>query len=391
MSKIAGLTSLYELPFYLQERRIYNSEGHSWDPRGANIQLAVNDLPVRGGWVQLPDRVLHIDTEIVCPNPTVLRGVPGWPAFVSGTEIIADAPMTRMVRFNAPFSILRHVLLNGNGQGTRGLEVFSVDCKEIGNAITGCTDAIRLWNSNNWVVRNWLEDNGSGVWVGDGDTIRVIDNLFWSNTTDGDIYLYGVPSKLFVRDSRSLESIYFIRAHDNVTDLVSSKNNIDKASGACYRFEGNLSYARITDDIANGQAITPYFLETLTGKTVTDVKVRGCSLRNFATGIFNEAATGRVEKHCNGGYNPRGPIATPYPVAAGNIDDVAAAQAFPSSNTNYTVVGSPKLITIYGGTVTSISIDGTATGLTSGAFYLRPKQILNVVWTGQPSSIVYAL
>lgn len=93
----------------------------------------------------------------------------------------------------------------------------------------------------------------------------------------------------------------------------------------------------------------------------------------------------------NDGYNPVGNIATPYPAGAGYLLDVAAAQAFPTSNTNYTVGQSPKFITIYGGTVTSISIDGVATGLTSGGFYLKVGQILNVVWTGQPSSQVYAV
>jgi hypothetical protein len=92
----------------------------------------------------------------------------------------------------------------------------------------------------------------------------------------------------------------------------------------------------------------------------------------------------------NIGYNPKGNVATPYPVAAGYIRDTAAAQAFPTSATNYTISESPKLITIYGGTVTSISIDGVVCGLTSGAFRLEPRQVLNVVWTGQPSSVVYA-
>ena len=104
------------------------------------------------------------------------------------------------------------------------------------------------------------------------------------------------------------------------------------------------------------------------------------TLLNNTTRVFN-----------NRGYNPKGVVANAYTVAAGNIQDNAGAQAFPTSNTNYTITHSPKFITIYGGTVTSISIDGTATGLTSGGFYLSPGQVLNVVWTGQPSSVVYAV
>jgi len=107
---------------------------------------------------------------------------------------------------------------------------------------------------------------------------------------------------------------------------------------------------------------------------------------------WNIYLQGGLEKlHGNLGYNPRGNVANPYPAAAGYIADTGAAQAFPTSNVNYTINHSPKFITIYGGTVTSISIDGVATGLTSGGFFLEPGQIFNVVWTGQPSSQVYAL
>jgi len=114
-----------------------------------------------------------------------------------------------------------------------------------------------------------------------------------------------------------------------------------------------------------------------------------CILRgNGDVGTNIDSAHSRVTN--NIGYNPVGNIATPYSVAAGYLTDAAAAQAFPTSNTNYTVCASPKLITIYGGTVTSISIDGVATGLTSGAFRLEPGEVFNVVWTGQPSSQVYA-
>lgn len=93
----------------------------------------------------------------------------------------------------------------------------------------------------------------------------------------------------------------------------------------------------------------------------------------------------------NLGYNPVGPVANPYTAGAGALIDSAEVQAHPATNTNYTIGQSPKFITIYDGVVTSISIDGTVTGLTSGSFYLSPGQVFNVVWTGQPSSVVYAI
>ncbi len=115
-------------------------------------------------------------------------------------------------------------------------------------------------------------------------------------------------------------------------------------------------------------------------------------LGNSTGQVSLQGAGSRAEG--NLGYNPVGNIANPYPVAAGILADVAAAQAFPTTATNYTVAHSPKLITIYGGTITSVSIDGVATGqagaATFAAYFLKPGQILNVVWTVQLSSSVYA-
>ena len=113
-----------------------------------------------------------------------------------------------------------------------------------------------------------------------------------------------------------------------------------------------------------------------------------------ANKIVNAGAVLLIRIEDNPDYNPRGNVANPYTVAAGYLRDVAAAQAFPSSGVNYTVTESPKEITIYGGTITSVSIDGVATGqagaATFAAYSLRPGQILNVVWAVQPSSVVYA-
>jgi len=116
---------------------------------------------------------------------------------------------------------------------------------------------------------------------------------------------------------------------------------------------------------------------------------RDNDLRNNLTGSLSVVGGATVVKN-NRGYSPLGVVVNPYRVAAGPLLDVAAVQAFPTSAVNYTVGHSPKLVTIYGGTVTSISVDGTVTGLTSGAFRLEAGQVFNVVWTVQPSSLVVA-
>lgn len=76
MSKIAGLTPLYELPYYQHKRRIYNTEGHSWSPTGPNIQRALDDLIGLGGGVYVPPRRTYTLTEdLEVPANVVLESV----------------------------------------------------------------------------------------------------------------------------------------------------------------------------------------------------------------------------------------------------------------------------------------------------------------------------
>ena len=66
--------------------------------------------------------------------------------------------------------------------------------------------------------------------------------------------------------------------------------------------------------------------------------------------------------------------------------DLAEPAANPVSETIYTnFFGCPVLVTVSGGTVSQIAINGVNTGLTSGAFTLGPDNTIKVTHSGDPT------
>lgn len=394
MSKIADLTPHYELPYYLQMRRIFNTEGHSWDPLGPHIQDAIDDLPDDGGTVWLPRNLgLHITTPILGRGKSVrIEGLSCLASSPPWTMIVADTlGMAQMILFDGELSHLENVRLHGDEKALVGLDIRAKDCKMVNCAVIFCERGVSSLHENTHILRNFIEGNNLGVRMFNSGYSWIAHNTFHGNDDPlgGDIVLTGGPYD--VHDNRSREASKFLVGEGNITRLISHDNMLEAGTDNCYHFLEDLINSVIHDDVVDGGGVTPSYLFTTADKTVANVRVHDSRVFGLTGNMFVEGAAGKVMKHRIDGYNPVGPIATPYPAAAGNIDDVASAQAHPSNNTNYTVVSSPKFITIYGGVVTSISIDGTVTGLTEGSFYLRPKQVFNVVWTGQPSSVVYAL
>jgi parallel beta-helix repeat protein len=224
-----------------------------------------------------------------------------------------------------------------------------------GNGIPSAYAGIYVWSSGhgNTVSGNIVRGSGaSGICISTSDNNVVSGNFCTENSQEtGNTY-------------------------DDILIAGSNRNNV----------EGNVCRAgALANKPQYGINIT-----SGTGNMVTDNDLYN---DGFGTGTLADAGITTIIIS-NLGYNPKGNVANPYSVVAGYLKDSAAAQAFPTSATNYTVSESPKLITIYAGTITSVSIDGVATGQAGAASFaayrLEPGQILNVVWTVQPSSVVYA-
>jgi len=191
MSKIAGLTPLYELPYYMHKRRICNSEGHSWDPRGENIQLAIDDLldvggifPGKIGKVWLPPA--SYEDPLIISDTLEIHGALCIMGCGMGTTWIklADNVNDDMVRWRKNvqenFFVMKDLGLWGNrdeqvsGHGIRidgGLGQDLVDVHLV-NIIIWRVEERGIYTDETWghmytnIIIEWCGDHGLGAYGG---------------------------------------------------------------------------------------------------------------------------------------------------------------------------------------------------------------------------------
>lgn len=71
---------------------------------------------------------------------------------------------------------------------------------------------------------------------------------------------------------------------------------------------------------------------------------------------------------------------------------VASSPSVPASTTaQVNTFGAPMMVYVSGGTVSAIAVDGTSTGLTSGAFIVRPMGTITLTYSSAPSWLWQAL
>ena len=253
---------------------------------------------------------------------------------------------------------------------------------------------IFLWRCSDIVARNF----GASSCTNENVKLQTVYHCSFtdmggggSSNRNGQIYMVNSYDNVFTNtrcDYSATHGIYLYGSYDN--DFVNTKITRGQAANmVAIVLDTNCFRNRfVNTDInkLNGATNWAYAIYEQVGSDYNQYhigNIRDCT--NTIGGLGNQSRVSHIV-----GYNPVGNIANPYSVGAGYLLDVAGAQAFPTTHTNYTVGHSEKLVTIYGGTVTQILVDGVATGLTSGAFQLKVGQVLHVDWTGQPSSQVYA-
>ena len=70
---------------------IFNSQGNIFEPIGANIKKAIDDLPTEGGMVYLPPKQLTISDTVVVDKPVYIKGSGmTWQGTEGGTCIRSD-------------------------------------------------------------------------------------------------------------------------------------------------------------------------------------------------------------------------------------------------------------------------------------------------------------
>ncbi|AHH99216.1 right-handed parallel beta-helix repeat-containing protein [Kutzneria albida] len=116
-----------------------------------------------------------------------------------------------------------------------------------------------------------------------------------------------------------------------------------------------------------------YALSTTSTGSLSACQIEGNDVLGNLTGtfLFDTAPTGGYYVRWNSNYNPRG-IVTPPPLPASGV---AQANTF----------GADATVFVTGGAVTSIAINGTVVGLTSGAIPLGPNASITITYSSVPA------
>lgn len=420
------------------------------DDDGISVLQAANDaLSTTGGTILLKCRISNASAPFVMGSATVelpftLIGSGVWTGITLANGVNDSIIKTRggVLGFAANgFQTIANMTLDGNAAGQaagHGINfcayyslidnVMVTNCKESGINVTGVDAAHTAVDNALRNVHSYSNATGFSM-INYGSDVSISSSRLFYNSQDG---IYQQAGNLMLTNSsiygNTRYGIYQLGSiwseitgnwfGDNTSvdiyiassgGFQSGNTNIIGNSFYCTTKAGGWGPPIIFLDgsgafpINNVNIVGNDFWSTtvLCGSAlwfdpdVTSANVANNSISGtFGTGPIHLDAGSVLKISGNTGYNPVGNIANPYPVAAGYLNDTAGAQAFPTTATNYTVNHSPKLVTIYGGTITSVSIDGVATGQsgagTFAAYHLNPGQVLNVVWTVQPSSVVYA-
>ncbi len=195
-------------------------------------------------------------------------------------------------------------------------------------------------------------------------------------------------------------------SHSTITDNTIYGNG-NSSTYAIYLYSSG--YASITgNDIYKfgtafyqrysfGAGYSTFSSNTLTSITNGIFEVDNyCGNNIYSSNIFRSVATPITLASAsnssiidNWGYNPKGYIATPFVANLRYISD-SGSNATISSDRVYTNQGSPKDIYITGGTVTAITVNGEAVGVTSGLITLAPRDTFSITFSEAPTLKVYA-
>ena len=246
------------------------------------------------------------------------------------------------------------------GANTRGIQLSGLahDCQIVACSVYNCLQRgisiVADATPTPGVLRTTIsgcdtsENTGEGIRLEKGcDYTRIVGNVCNNNTNTG----------IYIVDS----------------DYVSVTNNVSTNNGNRGIFLNpatvNMNNVIVADNHLTGNANPTILITEATGT------FRGNSI------LRNNLPAGP--------YNPIGTITTPWPAATGDLTNLAAAQAAPTSAAVYTVRWTPKTIVISGGTMSSpIEINGSSTGLNSGMFKLGIGETIKVTFSVAPTVAV---
>jgi len=229
--------------------------------------------------------------------------------------------------------------------------------------------------------------------VADGLDVQGGDFLIQNNIFSH-IYGYTIDVSYSSASNIAILGNYF-EYTDNHAIVLSSRgvgNGIQIMNNV---ISGNASYYGIdigagSQVLVEGNSVSNSSRCVYIGSGASYVSVIANSLWTCATPISDNLYAYVVLKD-NVNYNPKGHISSPWNTSPGNdlLDvNTGSGASTPTSTIVYTVWESPKMISVSGGTVTQIQIDGTTLGLTSGSWTLQPGETFEITYSGSPTFVV---
>jgi hypothetical protein len=231
---------------------------------------------------------------------------------------------------------------------------------------------------------NGTGSNGVGIVIKSKSTItnneivNCLQGILTANTT-GSSVISGNRIAYELGGSAGWYGIYA-----NADNLVISGNLI---SGYRDNSNGEAIVTKGANNLITGNRINNCRYGVLSG---SDVSVNTIS-NNDLTGCTNFLAVASDTKvYQNNGYNPVGYLANPFTGVTLNMLDTGN-NATMTTDFVYTICNSAKIIYVSGGTVTAITVNGQATGLTSGTFTLQPTNTFSITFSSAPTLKVMVL
>ena len=201
--------------------------------------------------------------------------------------------------------------------------------------------------SNPTYTRCYYATNSSNVQITNNQCKSAAYCVYFDNAT-AVVNMSVIANNLFFTDStgHQMTAAVYLNGSTNIS-LDENKINANAANSITSGFVGANSPASV---VAHGNHFNT---AAISGSKVTGFASAGNSFTD------------------NPGYNPIGTFTPGTTISSGVLW------------TNTT--GAPVMITIGGGTVSAIAVNATATGLTSGAFYLSPGSSITVTWSATPT------
>lgn len=316
---------------------------------------------------------------------------------ISGSSAALGSPQTATAgdaidAYNVQMFDVHNVIIeNTNGYGvyeTSNLPggVSFARCDRVFTWLTGKTGI--YFDSGmyyNWITNCYIiESGGYGICSATpGQSFIARNHVETTQTGGSGTYrpgagIYSAGSQTSVQDNNIVntagDGIYCVGYQSKVTDNVIENVNLSKGSYSGIYTEGATPCALIANNTIFDNQATPtttYGVYSSANTSAYKCSILGNSIKNAVTAPVGYYSAAYTETHNNSGYNPAGPQTAPAIPTSGS----AYTNPFPFDCAVY----------VTGGTVSAIAIGGTATGLTSGQFFVPAGETITLTYTAAPS------